>query len=150
LNDPVYSSPIPIAEIKRLYEIGFILIPLGDDGKTPNTYGLLTEDERQESKLESEDGEEHPINYISNHPEFWTHQRIEKEKNRFKNVATLLGKTHLRDPNGRALYLNAIDVDSEQVFTILCRLTGPNGQDVYFLNEMCKNTWVGKTVTRAL
>lgn len=145
MNDPVYSSPIPITEIKRLHEISFILIPLGDDGKTPNTHDLLTEDERQKSKLESEDGEEHPINYISNHPEFWNHQRIEKEKIRFKNVATLLGKIRLRDPNDRILYLNALDIDSEQVFTALCRLTGPDGQDVYFIDEICKNTFVSKT-----
>ena len=146
MNDPVYNNrPISIAEIKRLYEIGFILIPLGDDGKTPNTYGLLIEDERQESKLESEDGAEHPISYISNHPEFWTKQRIEKEGWRFQNVATCLGKTHLSGPDGRPLYLNALDIDSEQVFTILGRLSGPDGKDVYFINEMCKNTFVSKT-----
>lgn len=125
--------------------MGFILIPLTDDGRTPNVTGLLTEDERQESKQESKDGAEHPINYIYNHPEFWDTQRIEIEKMRVKNVATLLGKTHLRDPDGQPLYLNAIDIDSEQVFTILCRLCGPDGQDVYFIDEMCKTTFVSKT-----
>lgn len=145
LSDPVYSSPIPVAEIKRLHEIGFILVPLLDDGKTPNTHGLLTEDERQKSILESEDGLEHPVNYVVNHPDFWNDQRIEKEKTRFRNVATLLGRTHLRDPDSRTLYVNALDIDSEQVFTILGRLYGPDGQDIYFIDEMCRNTFVSRT-----
>jgi hypothetical protein len=139
LSDSVSSNSIPLAEIKKLYKMGFILVPLTDDGRTPNVYGLLTEDEKQKSKQESEDGAEHPINYIYNHPEFWNDQRIESEKIRFKNVATLLGRTHLREPDGQPLYLNAIDIDSERVFTILCRLSGPDGQDVYFINEICKN-----------
>ena len=70
----VSDNPIPVVEIKRLHEMGFILVPLTDDGKTPNTYGLLTEDERQKSIQESVDGKEHPINYIYNHPEFWNEQ----------------------------------------------------------------------------
>jgi hypothetical protein len=145
MNDPVHGSTIPLAEIKRLHEIGFILIPLLDDGKTPNTSSLLTEDERLKSIRESNDGREHPIRYICNHPDFWNGERIEKEKDRFKNVATALDRTHIRGPDGRSLYLNALDIDSEQVFTILCRLSGPNGQDIYFINEMCKITFVSKT-----
>jgi P4 family phage/plasmid primase-like protien len=145
LSDSVSSNSIPVEEIKRLHKMGFILVPLTDDGRTPNVYGLLTEDEKERSKQESEDGEEHPINYISNHPEFWNERRIESEMMRFKNVATVLGRTHLREPDGQPLYLNALDIDSEQVFTILCRLCGPDGQDVYFIDEMCKNTFVSKT-----
>jgi len=115
MNESHYYNHIPVAEIKRLHEMGVILVPLADDGRTPNVYGLLTEDDREISKQESDDGEEHPINYIYNHPEFWNVQRIESEKIRFKNVA------------------------------VLGRLRGPNGQDVYFIDEMCKNTFVSKT-----
>ncbi|MGA9843703.1 MAG: hypothetical protein WBP64_18130 [Nitrososphaeraceae archaeon] len=81
--------------------------------ETPNVNGLLTDDERQKSKRDSVDGKEHPINYIYNHPGFWNEQRIEQEEGRFKNVATLLGRTHLREPDGHPLYLNALDIDSE-------------------------------------
>ena len=77
--------------------------------ETPNLNGLLTDDERQKSKRDSVDGKEHPINYIYNHPGFWNEQRIEQEEWRFKNVATLLGRTHLREPDGHPLYLNALD-----------------------------------------
>ena len=145
MSDPVYSNHIPVVEIGRLHEMGFILVPLTDDGKTPNAFNLLTEEERQKSIEESVDGKEHPVNYIYNHTEFWNKNRIEKEKMRFKNVATLLGRTHLRDTDGRPLYLNALDIDSEQVFTILCKLKGPYEKDIYFIDEMCKNTFVSKT-----
>jgi P4 family phage/plasmid primase-like protien len=145
MNDPVHSNHISVVEIRRLHEMGFSLVPLADDGKTPNTFGLLTEEERQKSIEESVDGKEHPVNYIYNHPEFWNNNRIEKERMRFKNVATLLGRTHLRDPDGQPLYLNALDIDSEQVFTTLCKLKGPNDKDIYFIDEMCKNTFVSKT-----
>jgi P4 family phage/plasmid primase-like protien len=144
VNGPIYSNFIPVVEIKKLHEMGFILVPLSEDGKTPNTFGLLTEEEIEKSIEESVDGKEHPVNYIHNHPEFWNEQRIEEEKWRFKNVATILGKTHLRDQDGLQLYLNALDIDSEQVFTILCRLDHA-GKDIYFIEEMCKNTFVSKT-----
>ena len=39
----------------------FILVPLTGDGKILITYGILTEDEINTSRQESEDGEEHPI-----------------------------------------------------------------------------------------
>ena len=38
MSAPHYNDPIPLEEIKRLHEMGFILVPLMDDGKTPNTY----------------------------------------------------------------------------------------------------------------
>jgi putative DNA primase/helicase len=145
MSTPHYSDLIPLEEIKSLHEMGFILVPLADDGKTPNTYGMLTEDEINTSKQESVNRKEHPINYIYNHPDLWTDRRIEKEGWRFKNVATLLGKTHLSEPDGRPLYLNALDIDSDQVFTIFGLLGGPDGKDVYFIDEMCNNTFVSKT-----
>lgn len=61
MSAPHYNDPVPLEEIKRLHEMGFILVPLTGDGKTPNTYGILTEDEINTSRQESEDGEEHPI-----------------------------------------------------------------------------------------
>ncbi len=38
---------------------------------------------------------------------------------KFKNIASTIGKTHIRDPNGRDLFLNALDVDSEYVSNVL-------------------------------
>lgn len=117
-----------------------------EDGRTPNVLGLLTPEEKQRSLDESDDGKEHPVNYIYNHPEFWNKERLEKEKWKFKNVATLLGRTHLKGEDGRPIYLNALDIDSEQVFTILNRLSSTStGKDFYFIEEACKKTFVSKT-----
>ena len=130
------------------YRAGFKPIPLSKDAKTPNVRGLLTPDEEAKSREESADGQIHEVSFIYNHPEFWTEERIKKEYWRFDNVATTLGKTLLTDDQGKPLYLNALDIDSEQVFTILGRLSGPDGKDVYFIDEMCKNTFVSKTKKR--
>ena len=130
------------------YRAGFKPIPLSKDAKTPNVRGLLTPDEEAKSREESADGQIHEVSFIYNRPEFWTEERIKKEYWRFDNVATTLGKTLLTDDQGKPLYLNALDIDSEQVFTILGRLSGPDGKDVYFIDEMCKNTFVSKTKKR--
>ena len=126
--------------------MGFKLVPLGDDGKIPNVSGLLTKpEERQKSIEESKNGKEEPVNYVYNHPEFWNEERIKKEAYRFKNVATALGKTQLKRDDGSPLYINALDIDSEQVFTTLSRLSDRNGNDFYFIDEACKSTFVSKT-----
>jgi hypothetical protein len=81
----------------NLYKIGFKPVRLSEDGKTPNVSGLLTPEEKQRSIEESNDGKEHAVTYIYNHPEFWNEQRLEREAWRFNNVATTFGKTHLKD-----------------------------------------------------
>ncbi len=55
MTESANANSIPVEEIKRLHNMGFVLIPLTADGRTPNTYCLLTEDEVQKSKKESED-----------------------------------------------------------------------------------------------
>ena len=116
------SSHISESILIQYYQMGFKLVPIGDDGVTPNVSGLLTPEEQQKSIKESKNGKVEPVNYIYNHPEFWNEERIEREAYRFKNVATTLGKTHLKAEDGSTLYLNALDIDSEHVFTILSRL----------------------------
>jgi P4 family phage/plasmid primase-like protien len=125
--------------------MGFKLVPPNHDGKIPNVSGLLNPEERQKSIEESKNGKEEPVNYVYNHPEFWNEERIKKEAYRFKNVATALGKTHLKRDDGSPLYINALDIDSEQVFTTLSRLSDRNGNDFYFIDEACKSTFVSKT-----
>jgi len=145
MNDPNNSNHISLATLIEYHIMGFKLVPLCEDGKTPNVSGLLSAEERQRSIDESSDGKEHQVNYILDHPEFWNKERLERERWRFRNVATLLGRIHLTGVDGRALYLNALDIDSEEVFTILCRLSTPTGKDLYFIEEACKKTFVSKT-----
>jgi hypothetical protein len=125
--------------------MGFKLIPIGEDGVTPNVNGLLTPEERQNSIRESKNRKEEPVNYIYHHPEFWNEERIEREAYRFRSVATTLGKTHPETEDGSPKYLNALDIDSKHVFTILSRLRDSNGNDCYFLDEACKSTFVSSS-----
>ena len=146
MYDHNHSDNILLSILIEYDEMGFKLIPLCEDGRTPNTDGLLTPEERLRSIEESSDGDEHPVTYIYNHPEFWNKERLEKESWRFKNVATLPGRTHLKGEDGSSLYLNALDIDSEVVFTILNRLSSTlTGKDFYFIVEACKKTFVSKT-----
>lgn len=117
MNDYNYSGThIPLSTLIQYHKIGFKLFPISDDGVTPNVSGFLTPEEREASIRESKSRKEEPVNYIYNHPEFWTEERLRKEAHRFKNVATLPGKTHLKAEDGNPLYLNILDIDSEPVF----------------------------------
>lgn len=124
-------------------QMGFKLIPIDDDGVTPNVNGILTQEEQLISITES--GKVEPVNYICNHPEFWNEERLRKESHRFKNVATALGKIRLKAADGTQLYLNALDIDSEQVDTILSRVRGSDGNELYFIDKACKSTFVTRS-----
>ena len=139
------SNHISESILIQYFNMGFKLVPIGDDGVTPNVNGLLTPEEQLISIKESKSGKVEPVNYIYNHPEFWNEERLRKEAYRFKNVATLPGKTHLKTKDGNPLYLNVLDIDSEQVYTILGRLIDRNGKDCYFIDKACKSTFVSKT-----
>lgn len=138
------SNPIPLGELFLLYGLGFKLVALADDSKIPNVNGLLTAQERQRSIEEACDGKEHTINYIYNHPEFWNKDRISREAWRFHNVATTYGKTHIKDEEGNNLYLNEFDIDSKEVFDRLA-IVRVKDKDYFFIDEMCKITFVVKT-----
>ena len=142
------GTHIPSSLLIQYHKIGFKLVPIGYDGVTPNVSGLLTPEEREISIHESKSGKEEPLNYIYHHPEFWNEERIEREAYRFINVATLAGKTHLKAEDGNPLYLCALDIDSEQVFTILSRLEDSNGNDYYFIDKACKSTFVSSSKKR--
>ncbi len=97
---------------------------------------------------ESKIGKVEPVNYIRNHSEFWTEERLKKEAHRFKNVATTLGKTRLEAEDGTPLYLNVLDIDSKPIFTILSIVSDKYGKDCFFLDKTCKSTFVTWTKKR--
>ncbi len=138
------ADVIPVDTLINYHSMGFKLIPLNEQG-IPNVQGLLSPTESQVSSQASNDGKDHPINYIHEYPEFWNEDRLRKESGRFNNVATTFGKTNKKDEDGSPLYLNALDIDSEQVYTTLSRLNGSDGIDFYFLDKACKSTFVSKT-----
>src|SRR4051812_43593448 len=136
---------IPYATLIELHKIGFKPIPLAEDAKTPNVTGLLTPDEEQRSIKESDDGKSHPVTYIYNHTDFWNEQRIEKEAWRFHNVATTLGLTHLKDEAGNALFLECLDIDSENVYDKISNLQNPSSGKMYSSLGEQQLTFVTKT-----
>ena len=142
------GTHIPLSILIQYHKMGFKLIPVSADGVTPNISGLLTPEERENSIHESKSRREEPVNYICHHPEFWNEDRIEREAHRFINVATVPGITHLKTEDSSPLYLNALDIDSEQVFTILSCLLDRNGNDFYFLDKACKSTFVSSPKKR--
>jgi hypothetical protein len=141
MSDSNKSNHISESILIQYLQMGFKLIPLCEDGKIPNVNGLLTSEEQQKSIKESKNGKVEPVNYIYNHPEFWTEDRIKREACRFINVATTYGKTHLKDEDGKDLYLNELDIDDKEIFTRLAIIRTRNGQDHYFLNEIGKETY---------
>jgi hypothetical protein len=82
-------------------------------------------------------------NEIYNDPNYWTTEKIAQLSN-IKNVATTFGKTHLRDSEGNDLYLHELDIDSKEVYDRLAVIR-VKGEDRFFIDEMCKLTYVVKT-----
>lgn len=140
MNDSNHSDLIPLSILIEYHIMGFKLVPLREDGKTPNVKGLLTQEECQKSIDESGDGKEHPVNYIHDHSEFWSKERLEREHWRFKNVATTYGKTRLKDEEGKDLYLKELDIDDEEIFTRLS-IVKVKDKDHYFLDEIGRQTF---------
>jgi hypothetical protein len=78
------ENVIPIRTLLGYNTIGFKVVPLGTDSKTP-AIKSTTE--------------------IYDDYEYWTTELIKEEHYRFKNVATTFGKTSIKDEKGEYLYL---------------------------------------------
>jgi hypothetical protein len=52
-------------------------------------------------------------------PNYWPVEKLIAECSKFKNVATVFGKSHVKDEKGLDLYLNGFDCDSQYVNQIL-------------------------------
>ncbi|HKG90174.1 MAG TPA: hypothetical protein VKA95_17805, partial [Nitrososphaeraceae archaeon] len=89
---------IPIEILLRNRSIGFRIIPIDINSKTPAIKST---------------------NEIYDNPNYWTAQKLKQEHHRFRNVATTFGKTHIKDVNGEDLYLHGLDIDSDNALGIL-------------------------------
>lgn len=58
---------------------------------------------------------------IYENPKYWDVDDFNDPKTvlKFKNVATTLGKTHIKDSKGNDLYIQVLDIDSENAFTLV-------------------------------
>ena len=119
------NTTIHPAELIELHNIGFKLVPLGDDFKPSIKWTP-----------------------VYDNPDYWTHETLTQAHaaSKFKNgVATVFGKTRLSDEKG-CLYLHALDVDSNEVYNTLFGLQNPNGGPEYsFILLMQERSFVVKT-----
>jgi P4 family phage/plasmid primase-like protien len=114
------TNSISQEDLIKLHKLGFKLLPLDEHGKPVMPWGEIYEN-----------------------PNYWTPEKLSQESYKFKNVATVFGKTHLKDDKGE-LYLNCLDVDSEESYKKLFNLR--NGEETYNLLEVAqKTTYVTKT-----
>jgi len=105
------NNSIRPAVLLCLHNIGFKLVPLAEDSKTPCVPST---------------------NEIYNNPDYWNAEKLVQESHKFRNAATLFGKTR----NG--LYLNELDIDSQKVYDLLFCSSS-------FIDNALKNTYVVKT-----
>ncbi|HKG87608.1 MAG TPA: hypothetical protein VKA95_04725 [Nitrososphaeraceae archaeon] len=75
------------------WKIGFKLVPLDELSKSP----LI------------------PWGAIYDNPDFWSIEKIREYTDKFYNVATTFGKSHVKDTQGKELYLYCLDIDSDEV-----------------------------------
>jgi P4 family phage/plasmid primase-like protien len=121
INDD--NSAITVERLIKLHDIGFKLIPLDDNGKAVESWTPVYEN-----------------------PNYWSPERLERESYKFKNIATCSGKTHLKDEQGKDLYLNCLDIDSDNVYFILFNLVNDKtGQDYSMIAQAQQSTFVTKT-----
>jgi hypothetical protein len=110
-------------ELSNLHDIGCKLIPLDENNREVEAWTP-----------------------IYDNPNYWTSERLAGEAYKFKNVATVFGKTHLKDQDGRDLYLNCLDIDSDNVYYRLFDLENSNTKQRYSLiPTLQKVTIVAKT-----
>jgi putative DNA primase/helicase len=108
--------------LTKLKNMGFKLIPLNENNRAIEPWAP-----------------------IYDNPNYWTPEKIVEESYKFKNVATCFGKTHLRDTEGRELYLNCLDIDSQYVYDILFNLRNEDGKTYSLIPLMQRCSIVVKT-----
>jgi hypothetical protein len=91
----IATSP-DAATLIHLHKLGFKLLPLSIDNEVVVAWTPIYEN-----------------------PDYWSAEKLIAECSNFKNIATVFGKTHIKDSEGRDLYLNGLDCDSEPVYKIL-------------------------------
>ncbi|MGB6531261.1 MAG: hypothetical protein WBF33_24400, partial [Candidatus Nitrosopolaris sp.] len=90
------TGNIQAATLVQLRKLGFKVIPLSIDNGVVMSWTLI---------------------YVD--PNYWSEEKLITEWSTFKNVATVFGKSHVRDEKGLDLYLNGFDCDSQYVNQIL-------------------------------
>jgi P4 family phage/plasmid primase-like protien len=95
--------------------------------------------------LDGENGSHEPWTPIYEDAYYWTSEKLRKEAPKFRNVATCFGTTR-KDKEGNELYLNCLDIDSDNVYKILFNLENGKTREQYsFIAKAMEKTFVTKT-----
>jgi hypothetical protein len=84
---------ITLENIISLWKAGFKLVPLNELSTGPTV----------------------AWSEIYSTPDYWSDEKFRVYLNKFHNIATTFGKSHLLDKDGKELYLYCLDIDSEEV-----------------------------------
>jgi DNA replicative helicase MCM subunit Mcm2 (Cdc46/Mcm family) len=97
-NDNNITVSIRPATLIQLHKMGFKQVPLSANNEVVIPWSPIYENS-----------------------DIWTPERLAKpaEYSKFVNVATVFGKTNIKDEQGLELYLNCFDCDSEYVYKVL-------------------------------
>lgn len=96
LGDHNGNEGIPEVTLLHYHKLGFKNVPLSSDNEVVMPWSPIYDD-----------------------PNFWSAEKLLAERSKFKNVATVFDKSHLKDEKGLDLYLNGFDCDSQYVNQIL-------------------------------
>jgi P4 family phage/plasmid primase-like protien len=118
LNNPT----VDLKELFKYREIGFKLVPLGNDGTPTMSWTPIYDD-----------------------PNYWMFEKLAEESQKFFGVATVFGRSPSNDSEGKDLYLNELDIDSNNVYQILFRLQTGDGPEYSLIPLLQKETFVIKT-----
>jgi P4 family phage/plasmid primase-like protien len=122
-NKNLIADNIQPDELINLLNIGFKPVPLDENNKEVGAWTPIYEN-----------------------PDYWTLERLKQQAYKFKNVATVFGKTYIKDEEGRDLYLNCLDIDSDKVYDILFNLENSKSKQKYSLIPKLQTaTFVTKT-----
>jgi len=95
-NDNNISHNVLPDELVNLLEIGLKPIPLNPKHEPVINWGKIYDD-----------------------PQYWIPESIRADHSKFSNVATAMGPTHIKDKDGQNLNVNCLDVDSQDIMSIL-------------------------------
>jgi P4 family phage/plasmid primase-like protien len=122
LTEEFNGALVRPARILALHKLGFKLVPISSDGKTPGiSWGPIYENG-------------------------WSEAALSQKYSDFENIASCFGKSHIRDQEGQDLFLNCVDIDAEKPADLLRNYEDPKtGLRYSLLDELAKRTFSVKT-----
>jgi hypothetical protein len=116
------SCNIKFTGLVSLYELGFKPVPLSENHVPAVTWSD-----------------------IYDNPDYWQVEKFSDPNvySKFKNIASTVGKSHIKDPENKELFIQVLDVDSQYICDILSKPISQliNGSDIFkpIIQELLKS-----------